>query len=79
MDLILSIFVLYKDFVDEYYFTTWITICLLLIFGLSVCIAVTTDNKESLYDYSDALGIVGVPALYCWLGGGLFYRSLLLY
>lgn len=59
MDLILSIFVLYKDFVDEYYFTTWITICLLLIFGLSVCIAVTTDNKESLCDNSDVHGLIG--------------------
>ena len=59
MDLISSIWVLYKDFVHEYYFTSWITICLLLIFGLSVCVAVTSDNKESLCDNSDVLGVIG--------------------
>lgn len=59
MDLILSIWVLYKDFVHEYYFTSWITICLLLIFGLSVAVAVNTDNNESLYDDCDVLGMLG--------------------
>lgn len=62
MDIIFSILTTYRDVVSEYYFTGWFITCFVIVFGLSLAIAVSSDNKESLFEDFECIRILATAS-----------------